>query len=214
MLRKFVRQKFGDSDGGLKLTANFKADFKLLSEHFLREELPLKPPNFRKDEMIQQGFNLPRPLLEYICRNGNYEVTQKLQYSAKQVYLLTLQTLCFKLSLSELDETEAPNEALFLSTKAPEIPGVQPIFVGNTLCVSSKNPLELSKFRPKIYKCTVQFLWLEFQLLTLEEYHFLTHSKSIKLICFNKTIISNPSGESMAPLESVMENLPNAEYIT
>ena len=210
MLRKFVQQNFGDSDGGLKLANNFKADFKLISEYFLREEPPLKPPKFRKDEMIQQGFNLPRSLLEYICRNGNYEVTQKLQYSAKQV---TLQTLCFKLSLFELDKTEAPNEALFLSTKAPEIPGVQPIFVANTLCVSSKNALELSKFLPKICKCTIRFLWLEFQLLTLDEYQFLTHSQAIKLICFNQTVVKRSTGDRV-PLEALMENLPNAEYIT
>lgn len=127
------------------------------------------------------------------------------------MYYWTNKTLCFKLSLTDLSATEAHDEALFISGPNPRIENIKRIFVFNTLFVDFKEAGILSKvILPKICKFSAKFVLIRSQILTLNEYNFLTDSKIVKLMSLRDTTVNRSIDGSMAFLEDLMENLPNA----
>ena len=177
MIRKLAKRKLGNS---IAAVSTFTAIYDLLNVPLTQE--PPKKAGFQRNDTVSQNFALPKPLISYICGSGNYEVTQKLQYASKQTYLLTKKTLCFNVSITDLDENEAFEESLFVSTENPNINQINNIFIFNTLFVLHDEPDTLSSVIPKITRCTLRHLILCGQVLTLKEYNFLTASKTIELL--------------------------------
>ena len=179
MIRKLAKRKLGNSIS-VAAASTFTAIHDLLNVPVTLE--PLKKVGFQQTDMVSQTFALPKPLISYICGSGNYEVTQKLQYASKQTYLLSKKTLCFNVSITDLDETEAFEESLFVSAENPNIDHINNVFIFNTFCLLHNDPDILSNVIPKITRCTLRHLVLCGQVLTLKEYNFLTASKTIELL--------------------------------
>lgn len=185
-----------------------------LEKSFHCSEISFKNVKFQRIAKISQCFAIPKPVLSYICKNADYRTLQKLQYTSKEMYFWTKKTLCFKLSVTDLNFTQAQDEALFISGSNPGIGNIKNIFVFNTLFIDYNEAETLSKLIvSKFCKCSAKFIILRSQILTLNEYYFLTNSKAVKVMDLFNTTVNRDDDGSMASLEDLMENLPNASNL-
>uniref|UniRef100_A0A914PLT6 F-box domain-containing protein n=1 Tax=Panagrolaimus davidi TaxID=227884 RepID=A0A914PLT6_9BILA len=163
-----------------------------------------------------QGFTFPLNVWDNIVKNLDYDSWINLMYTCKFFYYDYGMISVKKLDIFQFIRKPEDDpliitpwmDNLLLTTKDKII---QKIFVREKLYIRTQYPL--TNILPKIIKCNLIVLKIDFYNLTWNEYSLLTEGGGIKHLSLDGSEIQYSNNDRVL-LEDIMSRIPNAEYIS
>ena len=163
-----------------------------------------------------QRFSLPEDTIVHIAMNPpSPEVFHKLIKCCKYFWLknrvITLNGL-YRFRNDEYCMTDKINGFEKIQKFKIENVNKKLWIYRNVYVLGRQNGLMASSIIPRIYRCDVSKLTLEFQSISFEEFRKLTSSGSFKSLYFFATIVKNDDG-TIVPIEKLIEFLPKLQKL-
>ena len=162
--------------------------------------------------VIKQHFSLPAAFVYYMAKNPpSPEVFHKLIRCCKYFWLKNPVITLNQFGLSVYDKN-------WITDKINGVEKLQLLKIENVkdklwihrdLVIHCKyDDFLASSLIPKIYRCDLVYLRLEYQTLSFDEFKKFTSSGSLKKLELRETTVKNDDG-SIVPIEKLIELLPN-----
>uniref|UniRef100_A0AC35GSJ3 Uncharacterized protein n=1 Tax=Panagrolaimus sp. PS1159 TaxID=55785 RepID=A0AC35GSJ3_9BILA len=168
---------------------------------------PMEPTGNFYENIIQQEFSLPKPLIRYILDYTNDIFLRKLHQTCKYIFLQKPTPICYSID-GPTETTSFINEALLLNDiKQPPLKNyllTNSLFARNFGNINN-NPFFLSSIIiPSLSQCIAKYIKIGYQKLTFNELKFFIGSGNVELLEMFDSKITDEN----VPLEDVLKFVP------
>uniref|UniRef100_A0A914PWQ9 Uncharacterized protein n=1 Tax=Panagrolaimus davidi TaxID=227884 RepID=A0A914PWQ9_9BILA len=170
---------------------------------------PMKPPGNFYENIIPQGFSLPKPLIRFILDCTNEILLRKLHQTCKYIFLQKPTPICYSIESENTVTTHFNKELLTFSYHT------LPYEFNNCLLTTSLLMNNLgqdwsylsSTIIPSLSQCIAKYVEIRHQSLTFNELKFFIGCGNVELLKLYCTPIKDEKNE-MVPAEDIFQLVP------
>uniref|UniRef100_A0A914RAE1 Uncharacterized protein n=1 Tax=Panagrolaimus davidi TaxID=227884 RepID=A0A914RAE1_9BILA len=189
------------------------------TEHEITEKSPLmfhfnaenpstqRFPFFNAENASIQRFPFKPNLMNYIIKNANAYVLHDLFKTCKWFYLKNPVTICYKLEINQhFNNIEINEQRIGLNSSVLNRTNINKLYISTCFDIFDLlNENELSRFIPKIYRCSAKYISISKQKLSNKELTILLGHGNVEELCFSKI---KDSSDNYLIVENVLKMLP------